>query len=95
PVERAGCSLPSVALRLVEKGIGIALVDHISACHHQPKNVVFKRFTPTIRKNVWLLRPRMRPRSRLADEFVELLYERVEEDQLSVPPDSLFVRRVM
>ncbi len=90
PRERAGCSLPSVALRLAEKGVGITLVDHLSASHHQRRNIVFRRFAPVIKKNVWLLRPRMRPGSRLADEFIELLYRQVSEDNISTPPLVLF-----
>jgi len=82
--------LPSAALRLVEKGVGITLVDHVSASHHQRRNIVFRRFAPVIRKNVWLLRPKMRPRSRLADEFVELLYRQVAEDNISTPSVVLF-----
>ena len=90
PRERAGCSLPSVALHLAEKGVGITLVDHVSATHHQRRNIVFRRFEPVIKKNVWLLRPKMRPGSRLADEFIELLYRQVAKDNISTPPAVLF-----
>jgi DNA-binding transcriptional LysR family regulator len=90
PRERVGCSLPSVAIQLVEKGLGITLLDHVTALEHVPRNVVFKRFSPLIRRNIWILRPRMRPRSRLADEFVALLHDTVRADRLSEQPDRLF-----
>jgi DNA-binding transcriptional LysR family regulator len=90
PIERTECSLPSVAIQLVERGVGIALVDHISASQMRLPNVVYRRFTPTFRKNVWLMRPRMRPQSRLADDFATLLHDTVREQDLSQPSDTLF-----
>ena len=79
PNERCECSLPSVALQMVENGIGIALVDHISALEHQPQRIVYRPFHPSIRMKVWLMRPRMRPRSMVVDEFVALLKQSFEE----------------
>ncbi len=90
PLERADCSLPSVAIQLAEKGVGIALIDHITAMEHQPRNVVFRRFLPAVQRDIWLLRPRLRPRSRLCDEFVEQLYTELLQSRLSEPPKSLF-----
>lgn len=90
PRERAECSLPSVAIQLAEKGLGITLIDHITAIEHQPRNIVFRRFLPSIRRDIWLLRPRLRPRSRLGDEFVNLLYSDLEKSVFSQLPDSLF-----
>lgn len=83
PNERSECSLPSVVLQMVENGIGIGLVDHISAQEHQPRNIVFRPFRPSISVKVWLMRPRMRPRSMVVDEFVELLIQTVESQGLS------------
>jgi len=91
PTERTECSLPSVALEMVERGVGIALVDHISAMEHHRQRIVYRRFEPLIRMDIWLMRPRMRPRSRVTDEFTALLHESVVRNQLSTPPDGLFV----
>ncbi|MFT5503342.1 MAG: DNA-binding transcriptional LysR family regulator [Gammaproteobacteria bacterium] len=84
PNERSECSLPSVVLQMVENGIGIGLVDDVSANEHQPRNIVFRPFQPTVRVKVWLMRPRMRPRSMVVDEFVELLIQTVESQGLSL-----------
>lgn len=86
PAERCECSLPAVALQMVENGIGVALVDHISALEHHPQNIVYRPFHPSIRMKVWLMRPRMRPRSMVVDEFVTLLKKSFEDRNLSSPP---------
>ncbi len=83
PNERSECSLPTVALELVENGIGISLVDHVSAFEHQPRKLVYRPFESDIKMKVWLMRPRMRPRSMVVDEFVGLLKQTVEEQGLS------------
>ncbi len=85
PKERCECSLPSVALQMVENGIGIALVDHISAIEHQAQRIVFRPFQPSIQLKVWIMRPRMRPRSMVVDEFIDLLKQSFEEANLSSP----------
>ena len=90
PRERAECSLPSVAVQLAEKGVGITLIDHVTATEHRPRNIVYRRFLPGIRRDIWLLRPRMRPRSRLGDEFVELLYAELERSPFARPGSRLF-----
>ncbi len=82
PNERSECSLPSVALQMVENGIGIALVDHISAREHRGHQVVFRRFDFPIAMKVWLMRPRLRPRSLVIDRFVELLQASVAAGDL-------------
>lgn len=83
PNERCECSLPPVALQMVESGIGIALVDHISAREHQPRRILFRPFQPGIQLRVWLMRPRMRPRSMVVDKFVTLLKQSVDDQELS------------
>jgi len=90
PNERCECSLPPVALQMVENGIGIALVDHISAREHNARRITFRPFQPKIELRVWLMRPRMRPRSMVVDEFVALLNRSVAEQELSNPlePDG-------
>lgn len=85
PIERCECSLPSVALEMVEQNIGIALVDHISAQEHQAENIVYRRFMPLLELKVWLMRPRMRPRSMVVDAFVAQLRASIEAQRLANP----------
>ena len=85
PEERSECSLPSVALQMVEHGIGIALVDHISAREHLGQRVAFRRFDSPISMKVWLMRPRLRPRSMVVDQFIELLHASVDAGELVSP----------
>jgi DNA-binding transcriptional LysR family regulator len=85
PKERCECSLPAVALLMVENGIGITVVDHISAREHRAQRILFRPFRPKIESQVWLMRPRMRPRSMVVDEFVALLKQSV--DQLDAVPN--------
>ena len=87
PRERCECSLPTVALQMVENGIGIALVDHISAREHHARQLLFRPFRSQIQLQVWLMRPRMRPRSVVVDEFVALLKQSVDELDLSTRQD--------
>lgn len=87
PNERCECSLPVVALHMVENGIGIALVDHISAREHNSRRVLFRPFRPKTELRVWLMRPCMRPRSMVVDEFVALLKQSVDNQDLSNPLD--------
>lgn len=83
PNERCECSLPAVALHMVENGIGVALVDHISAREHHSRQILFRPFRPKIELRVWLMRPGMRPRSMVVDEFVALLKQSVDDQDLS------------
>ncbi len=90
PDERAECSLPAVAVQLVERNVGIAVIDHVTAGEYHGQGVVFRPFRPAMSMQVWLLRPRMRPRSRIVDEFTETLHRKVEEERLGEPPATLF-----
>ena len=89
PNERAECSLPAVAIQLVKRGIGIALVDHITARESRNRYVVFRPFRPAITMDIWLLRPRMRPRARIVDTFITTLRDKVAEDRLAEPLTDL------
>ncbi len=89
PNERCECSLPSVVLQLVENGIGIGLVDHISALEHKPHNIVFRPYHPLITMKIWMLRPRMKPGSMVVEKFIELMKQSIELDDLSNSLDTL------
>ncbi len=90
PRERAECALPAVAIKLAECGVGVTLIDHLTAAEYRREQLVFRPFRPRTSMDIWLLRPRLRPNSRLTDGFVRHLRECVERDALGQPPEQLF-----
>ncbi|RTE64918.1 LysR family transcriptional regulator [Amphritea opalescens] len=71
------------ALKFVERGLGISIIDPISAFSYtsyaQPGKVVFRRFQPDIFLRVGLLFPTETPSSMIALEFAQLLSQRIED----------------
>nr|WP_320135768.1 LysR substrate-binding domain-containing protein [uncultured Amphritea sp.] len=71
------------ALKFVERGLGISIIDPISAFSYttyaQPRKVVFRRFQPDIFLRVGLLFPTDSPSSMIALEFARLLTQRIED----------------
>lgn len=71
------------ALRFVERGLGICVVDPISVASYcsyaQPGKVVFRRFEPEIRLKFGILYPANRPRSMITDAFAEQLRVRIQK----------------
>ncbi|MDP7569687.1 MAG: hypothetical protein QF677_07220, partial [Arenicellales bacterium] len=61
-----------------------------TASEHLGTNLVFRPFKPQLKMDIWLLKPKMRPRSRLTDLFIETIQQAVEHDRLSVAPNWLF-----
>ncbi len=83
PNERSECSLPGAALQLVEQNIGITLVDRMTASEHNSDLVAFRPIRPTIHISLWVMRPRMRPKSRLVDSFEKLILSHALNGSLS------------
>ena len=90
PNERAECVLPAAAIQLADQGIGVSVIDHLTASEHLGTNLVFRPFKPQLKMDIWLLKPKMRPRSRLTDLFIETIQQAVERDRLSAAPNWLF-----
>ncbi|PSJ42754.1 LysR family transcriptional regulator [Zobellella taiwanensis] len=65
--------LSHVACSFVDAGAGVALVDPITALHFPSANLVFRPFEPWISFSYHLLFPASRPRSRITQEFSQLL----------------------
>ncbi|CAH1692377.1 HTH-type transcriptional activator CmpR [Hyphomicrobiales bacterium] len=63
----------SVQCALVHEGIGVALVDYLSAVDHNHLNFVIKPFSPAISRDLYLLRAANRSRVTIADQFVDHL----------------------
>lgn len=89
PRIRAECSLPTSALQLVEKGVGITVIDHLSARFHPAENIVFRRFSPTTKRTIWLMQPKTRARSRITQRFIQTLEKAALSAQLSMPTKIL------
>jgi len=75
PNIRCECSLPLAAIEMVEQGVGISLVDHISAAAYSNEQVVFREFSPLLAMSLWLLLPKIRPKSAIVDKFSAVLQE--------------------
>ena len=58
---------------LVQKGLGVAVVDPLSAARHAGAELVLKPFEPRIDYTFKAMRPRFRDASRLADAFMDEL----------------------
>jgi DNA-binding transcriptional LysR family regulator len=61
---------------LVQRGMGVGLVDMFTAHDMRGKGLVFRRFEPELMFNVGVLYPRHQPLSRTAAEFVGTLRNR-------------------
>lgn len=70
------------ALKFVERGLGVCIVDAISAnsytSYAQPGKVVFRRFEPSVYLRVGLVFPAEIPPSMIILEFANLLRDRIE-----------------
>ncbi|MCP5072902.1 MAG: LysR family transcriptional regulator [Rhodobacteraceae bacterium] len=80
PNERGECSLPGAMLQLVERNVGLALIDRMTADEYDGGLAVFRPLEPALHLSVWIMRPRQRPKSRLVDSFEKLVTTRAEKD---------------
>lgn len=69
----------SAVCGLVHEGIGVALVDYLSAVDHKHLNFLIKPFSPLISRDLYLLRAANRSRATIADEFVNHLRKAIAE----------------
>lgn len=71
------------ALKFVERGLGVSVIDPISAFSYtsyaQPGKVVFRRFQPDVYLRVGIIFPLESPPSMITQEFANLLHSRIEE----------------
>ncbi len=66
------------ACALVARGVGVAIVDPLTAVDFAGRGLVVRRFEPEVRFKLGLLYPAQRPRSRLLREFVARLHGELE-----------------
>jgi len=71
------------ALQFVERGLGVSVIDPISATSYtgyaQPGKVVFRRFEPDVHLRIGLMFPSDKPSSMITLEFAERLRARIEQ----------------
>ncbi|WP_175721513.1 LysR family transcriptional regulator [Burkholderia anthina] len=77
---RVEAGLFSPACVLVAEGVGVSLVDPVTARAHAGRGIVARPFEPPIPFNIALMYPAYRPRSRLVNEFVSLFKEKLAHD---------------
>lgn len=69
------------ALRFVERGLGICIMDPISILSYTSQNppgkVVFKKFTPQLSLKVALIKSLKTPNSIIAEQFLQLIREKL------------------
>lgn len=61
------------ACTFVALGLGVSVVDPISAAGHREGDLIVKYFEPDITFNIWLIRPRMTVKSSVVDHFIDFL----------------------
>lgn len=79
PRRRLEVSLALQAVRLVGRGVGIAVLDPISARAFSDMNVVLRPFSPLLGEDFALLTPRDQPVSQLAQEFIGVFRQRFSQ----------------
>ncbi len=70
------------ALRFVERGLGVCIMDPISVTSYcsyaQPGKVVFRRFDPEVRLKLGIIYPANKPKSLITQAFAEQLREKIQ-----------------
>ncbi len=71
--------LAATACGLVAQGVGISIVDPMTAAQYTDAGVVARRFKPQVTFDFQLLRPLHRPRAQVVDHFIDYLKQAVPE----------------
>lgn len=66
----------------VAAGMGIAVVDPISAHNNQYREIVIRKFEPVVEFEIWLIRPKARRALNLTDAFVAHAMDQLQEFSL-------------
>jgi len=81
PRRRVDTFTTFVACELVLKGVGIAIVDALSALESAGTGMAIRRFAPELSFEIYLLRPRHGVPSALAMRFAEVIKESAGQTQ--------------
>lgn len=74
-VSRIEVALALSVFELVNRGLGIGIIDAESATNRPSRNVVIRPFMPALSMPIFILRLREEPTSLLAERFIEHLRE--------------------
>ena len=78
PIERGEASLSYTRMRMVEQGIGLTMVDALFAKEYTNDKIEFRPLEPALHLNVWLMKSRLQPKSKVIDAFMRLVIEQAE-----------------
>lgn len=84
PRRRVDTFTTVVACELVLKGVGIAIVDSLTAMNYLDAEIEIRHFTPGVRFEIFLLKPRHRQFAALANRFAEDIIARAAQTQTGV-----------
>lgn len=79
PVERGEASLSFTRMQMAKRGIGLTMVDSLSAREYTGGSLVFKPLEPALHMTVWLMKSRLQPKSKVGNLFQRLVEERAEQ----------------
>lgn len=76
PIERAEASLSFTRMRMVERGIGVTMVDALSVQEYRGNSIEFRPLAPALHLTVWLMKSKLQPKSKIGDAFTQLIKDR-------------------
>jgi DNA-binding transcriptional LysR family regulator len=90
PRRRVDTFMASVACAMVLEGVGISIVDAVTASEQLAAGIVARPFRPRLTFDVMLIRPVGSPHSQLVDAFLEALRRDARRSRLGEPPTGMF-----
>lgn len=78
PIERGEASLSYTRIRMVEQGIGLTMVDALSAQDYAGQCIAFRPLDPPLHLTVWLMKSRLQPGSQVMNAFLHQVLERAK-----------------
>ena len=75
--------LSEACCSLASRGLGVAIVDPLSAMEFEPRDLAVRRFRPTITFDIWLVLPQHRELSLVAKSFIQHIKGALQEYSLS------------
>lgn len=70
---RIDTQLNATVADFVVAGAGIGIIDPVTAAHYSHRGIIVKPFNPSIVYQYYVIFPENRPKSRLTDQFVDMI----------------------